>query len=398
MRLLRFLASFFLFCVGGGLAAIAQDVSIDGIRFGQNGDTTRFVLDLSKEIQPRIFLLSAPNRVVIDLPNTTWKQSNNVTASGVVEGYRHGLFSANVYRIVLDLNAAATVHKAFTLPARGGYGDRYVVDLKRSSQTQFNAAVKSTRANRMSAVAVTASAPTPPVVRRSDGKRVIVVDPGHGGVDPGTLGRGGANEKTITLKISKAIKRQLEATGRYKVYLTREKDIYIPHRRRFGKAKMVGADLFISVHVDSIKNPKVRGGTVYTLNEKASDSEAARLAAKENKSDVLAGVDLAETNNEVSNILIELAQRETMNSSARFAEILVPEMRQQVTMHKRGHRFANLLVLKSPDVPSVLVETGYITNKADARMLNSNEGARRISRAMSKAVDKYFETLVAQGR
>ena len=150
--------------------------------------------------------------------------------------------------------------------------------------------------------------------------------------------------------------------------------------------------------MDAIKNPKVRGGTVYTLNERASDKEAARLARKENKSDVLAGVDLGDTNDEVSSILIDLAQRETMNSSAQFAEILLPEMRKQVRMHKKGHRFANLLVLKSPDVPSILLETGYQTNKTDARMLNSRNGQRSISKAIRAAADKYFETLVAQGR
>jgi len=397
LRLLRNLASFFFLIVTATSTSWAQSATVDGIRFGHSGDTTRFVLDLSRETKPRIFLLSSPNRVVVDLPNTSWNQTTNVAASGVVEGYRHGLFSANVYRIVLDLKNAATVYKSFPLPARGGYGSRYVIDLKAASQTSFNAEVKASRAKRVVS-SVTTETVAIPQVRRKNGKRIIVVDPGHGGVDPGTLGRGGANEKTITLKISKAIKRQLEATGKYIVHLTRTKDIYIPHRRRFAHARSVGADLFISVHVDSINNPKVRGGTVYTLNEKASDKEAAMLAAKENKSDILAGVDLGETNNEVSNILIELAQRETMNSSARFAEILVPEMRRQVTMHKRGHRFANLLVLKSPDVPSVLVETGYITNKADARMLNSTDGARRISRAINSAVDRYFETLVAQGR
>lgn len=396
MRLLGLLASFFLIGLSFGGFAAAQETSIDGIRFGQNGDVTRFVLDLSKETKPRIFLLSNPNRVVIDLPGANWNQSRTVSASGVVEGYRHGLFSAGVYRIVLDLKTAATVHKSFPLPARDGYSNRYVIDLKPSGQGQFDQAVKASRANRVSRPTMTAVVPAQQP--RSDGKRIIVVDPGHGGVDPGSLGRWGPHEKSLVLKISRQIKKQLESTGRYKVYMTRNRDIYLPHRQRFGLAKRVGADLFISVHADSIANSKVRGGTVYTLNEKASDAEAARLAAKENRSDILAGVDLGETNDEVSNILIELAQRETMNSSARFAEILVPEMRHQVRMHKRAHRFANLLVLKSPDVPSVLVETGYITNKADARMLNSNEGARRISRAIQRGVDKYFETLVAQGR
>jgi len=397
LRWLNLLQSVFVVCSIVAGSAAAQDVSIDGIRFGKNGETTRFVLDISKDIQPKIFLLGSPNRIVVDLPKTSWKQTKTVNPSGVVEGYRHGLFSNDIYRIVLDLKAPATIHKSFPLPARGGYGHRYVIDLKPVKQGAFNAAVTATRANRVSAPVITATVATPPK-RRQDGRRVIVVDAGHGGVDPGTLGKRGEQEKKITLNISKVIKRELENTGRYKVYLTRDKDIYIKHRNRFGLARRTGADMFISVHVDAIKNTKVRGGTVYTLNENASDQEAARLAAKENKSDVLAGVDLADTNNEVSNILIELAQRETMNSSARFAEMLVPEMRQQVKMHKRGHRFANFLVLKSLDVPSILLETGYITNRSDVKMLQSRDGPRRIANGLRRALDRYFETLVAQGR
>lgn len=278
------------------------------------------------------------------------------------------------------------------MAARNGYSDRYVIDLKNAGNAEFTSAVAASRIERSRSIPQPVVAPITRAAR-SDNKRVIVVDAGHGGVDPGTLGRWGANEKVLTLKISREIKKELEATGRYKVYLTRDKDIYIPHRQRFGLARMVNADLFISVHVDAIANSKVRGGTVYTLNERASDKEAARLAAKENKSDILAGVDLAETNNEVSSILIDLAQRETMNSSAEYAEILVPAMRQEVRMHKTGHRFANFLVLKSPDVPSILLESGYQTNRADARMLNSAAGQKKIARAIKKATDRYFETL-----
>lgn len=398
MRILKPLTLILSFTLGLLTPLSAADVSISGLRFGTNGDKTRFVLDLSSSVEPRIFLLSSPSRVVIDLPEVSWDVGSDAKSLGVVEGYRHGLFSSDVYRIVLDLKENARVHKAFALPARQGYSDRYVIDLVPSNERDFAEAVSASRKERARTVAI---APSPtPVQRpaRADNKRIIVVDPGHGGVDPGTLGRYGPNEKILTLQISREIKKELEATGRYKVFLTRNKDIYLPHRQRFALAKRVGADLFISVHVDAIANPKVRGGTVYTLNERASDNEAARLAAKENKSDILAGVDLEETNNEVSSILIDLAQRETMNSSAEFAEILVPAMRTEVRMHRKAHRFANFLVLKSLDVPSILLETGYQTNKSDAQMLRSRDGQRRISRAIRKAADRYFETLVAQGR
>lgn len=379
-----------------GLAA--QDIKVADIRFGENGEATRFVLDVSAPVKPNIFLLANPSRVVIDMPEVQWQVGRSIEPKGIIAGFRHGLFSSGTYRIVLDLKKPAVVSKAFPLPARAGYSDRYVIDLKSTGSAAFTKAVKVSRAARMKVLKPTVSVAPPKIVRRTDNKRIIVIDAGHGGVDPGTLGRFGANEKILTLKISREIKRELEKTGRYKVYLTRNKDIYVPHRSRFALAKRVGADLFVSVHVDAIKNSKVRGGTVYTLNERASDKEAARLARKENKSDVLAGVDLAYTNDEVSSILIDLAQRETMNASAQFAEILLPEMRKQVRMHKKGHRFANLLVLKSPDVPSILLETGYQTNKADARMLNSRKGQRSISKALRIAADKYFETLVVQGR
>lgn len=398
--MLRILGPMMLLCLAVSSISqslFAQDVSISGLRFGKNGETTRFVLDLSSAVKPRIFLLSSPSRVVIDLPEVNWAVKNEAKALGAVAGYRHGLFSSDTYRIVLDLKQEAVVSKAFSLPARSGYTDRYVVDLRPANKREFSSAVAASRLERSRITTAEAPAAPRPAPRSTD-RRIVVVDAGHGGVDPGTLGRFGANEKILTLQISREIKKELEATGRYKVYLTRDKDVYIPHRKRFGLAREVGADLFISVHVDAIANPKVQGGTVYTLNETASDKEAARLAAKENKSDILAGVDLGETNNEVSSILIDLAQRETMNSSAEFAEILVPAMREEVRMHKKGHRFANLLVLKSPDVPSILLETGYQTNKSDARMLNSAAGQRRIAKAIRKASDRYFETLVAQGR
>lgn len=396
MSILRLVVALALLCFGGSVSVFAQDIDITGVRFGKNGQTTRFVIDVSAQIKPRIFMLASPRRLVIDIPRSNWKSQKTVKASGLVEKYRHGLFSTDTYRIVLDLKDPAIVQKSFSLPAGNGYSNRYVIDLKKTSQSDFLAAVKSSKPQIAKTVA---QAPVLDTEQKPyDGKRVIVVDAGHGGPDPGTLGRYGSNEKILTLKISREIKKELEKTGRYRVYLTRNKDIYIPHRKRFEVAKRLGADLFISVHVDSIANSKVRGGTVYTLNENASDKEAARLAAKENKSDILAGVDLAETNNEVSSILIDLAQRETMNNSAQFAEILVPEMRRQVRMHRKGHRFANFLVLKSPDVPSVLIETGYQTNKQDAKMLNSRDGQRRIAKAVSAGVNKYFDLQTALGR
>ena len=381
------------------LVGMAADVT--GLRIGQNGDVTRLVIDMKGKVTPQYFLLANPNRIVVDLPGANWRASRTLPATGVIDKYRHGKFSTDVYRLVIDLKSAATVKSAFSLPARDGYGPRFVIDIQPSTQAAFDAAVKSTRSVRprdQQPVRI----PLPDSdTGQSSGKgrkRVIVVDPGHGGVDPGAIGVLGVNEKVITLNLSRQIKRVLEATGRYRVFLTRDKDIYIAHRKRFDFARRVNADFFISIHADSIKNRNIRGGSVYTLNDRASDHEAALLAAKENKSDVIAGVDLGGTDDEVSSILIELAQRETLNYSAQFAEILVPEMRKQVRMLKTGHRYASLMVLRSPDIPSVLVETGYLSNREDARLLNSRTYQQKIARSMLNALDKYFEEMTALGR
>lgn len=380
-----------------GATVSAKDIDISGIRFGQNGDVTRFVLDVSEKASPSIFLLSDPYRVVIDLPEAEWRANEKVRTVGAVDGFRHGLFAPGVYRIVLDLKAPAIVKNSFHLAPRGNYGHRLVVDLEASNRQRFQAAVSASKKDRP----VIVSKATPDVVtprRRVSGKRIIVLDPGHGGPDPGNLGVIGVHEKHVVLKIARAVRDELERTGRYEVHMTRDRDIFHKVRERFRIARRHNADLFISIHADAISKPNVSGASVYNLSETASDKEAARLAARENKSDVIAGVNLEEADDDVSSILIELAQRETMNFSAQFAAILVSELQKDVPTLRRAHRFANLGMLKAPDVPSVLLEAGYLTNTRNANFLNSQDGQRRIARAVRRAIDRYFEQMVALGR
>lgn len=382
------------------LTVLSSSVSagdVTGVRFGQNGSTTRFVIDLTEATEPAIFMLADPYRVVIDLPNADWRAKSAVKPSGLVDGYRHGLFSEGQYRIVLDLKSPGVVSNAFTLPAARGYGPRYVVDLKPSSRDEFLAAVASSKRSRPT-VAVKSTPEVSSARRRNDGKKIIVLDPGHGGPDPGNLGVIGVHEKVITLAIARAVRDELNRTGRYEVHLTRDRDIFYKVRERFRIARRLNADLFISIHADSIKNSKVSGGSVYNLSETASDKEAERLAARENKSDLIAGLDLEATDDTVTSILIDLAQRETLNYSAQFAEILVAEMRKDVPVLKRTHRFANLGVLKAPDVPSVLLEAGYLTNRGNARFLNSAEGQKKIARAVRRAIDRYFGEVITAAR
>ncbi|WP_237051501.1 N-acetylmuramoyl-L-alanine amidase [Magnetospirillum sp. ME-1] len=235
------------------------------------------------------------------------------------------------------------------------------------------------------------SAPaTESVAKAKDGVPVIVIDPGHGGVDPGATGVSGTYEKHITLAMARELKTMLERNGRYRVHLTRDRDVFIRLRERIAIARAQGADLFISLHADAVQNPQIRGLSVYTLSRNASDAEAQALAEKENKADLIAGIDLTHESADVANILIDLAQRETMNRSAGFAAELVDEVGQEMDLLGNTHRFAGFAVLKAPDVPAVLVEMGYLSNEAEERMLRQPQYRARLAKSVAKAVERFF--------
>ncbi|WP_150290523.1 N-acetylmuramoyl-L-alanine amidase family protein [Sphingobium estronivorans] len=232
----------------------------------------------------------------------------------------------------------------------------------------------------------------PPVEGPRDASRpLVVIDAGHGGHDPGAINRvNGEREKDVTLAIARAIRDRLLQSGRVRVALTRDDDHFLVLQERYGIARMLNADLFISIHADSADNDAARGATVYTLSETASDREAARLAARENKADVLNGVNLGGQSEEVSSILIDLTQRESMNISVAFARLLQREGAPYVPFRGTAHRFASLIVLKAPDTPSVLFETGYISNTEDAAFLASKEGQANIAKGVARAIDVHF--------
>lgn len=248
--------------------------------------------------------------------------------------------------------------------------------------------------------------PIPPVARgislpkvegSTDASRpLVVIDAGHGGHDPGAInGETGEREKDLTLAIAQAIRDQLVKSGRIRVALTRDDDRFLVLQERYGIARKMNADLFISVHADSADNHDARGATIYTLSEVASDREAARLAARENRADVLNGVNLGGQTDAVSSILIDLTQRETMKESANFARLLQREGKPFMMFRPAFHRYASLMVLKAPDTPSVLFETGYISNTEDAAFLSSPEGRGGIARGVAKAVEIYFARRLA---
>lgn len=353
-----------------------------GLRLGQNGEITRFVLDLSESVPFEVKVLGDPDRAVVLLPEMRFaiEPGAGGQGQGVVRGYRVHVTEIGS-SVVLDLARPASVLAAFLIPPRDGAGHRLVVDLKPQGP------VEATSLTQLAALT------PPPPLRKPAARRVIVLDAGHGGIDPGTISAGGVYEKEITLAMAQEMRRRLLATGRYTVVMTRDSDVFLSLGERVRVAREAQADLFVSIHADSLGEKTHRGGTVYTLSQTASDKEAEALAARENKSDIIAGVDFGNQPKEVMSILIDLAQRETMNLSAQFAQVLSAEMGQRVAMNRNSHRFAGFRVLSAPDVPSVLVELGYLSNPKDEAMIRSPAGRAKFAEALTEAVDRYFATL-----
>jgi N-acetylmuramoyl-L-alanine amidase len=405
---------------GGHPGAVVSDV-----RVGTHESTTRFVMDMSAPVTARLFTLVNPYRVVIDLPEIGWRLPPRPlpAAKGLFAKVRYGLFKPGTTRVVIEVSHPVKVSFARFMAAPDGTGNRLVIDfVKTDAQSYLQAARsgssrKSVSATDLATVAAPAGVaaaaaepalaiPTPkptlaaliftppprkPGFRRE--KPLIVLDPGHGGADPGAIGAAGTYEKHVTLKAAREFKAHLEKSGRFRVVLTRHRDVYIPLRDRVAFGRESEADLFISLHADSIKRRHIRGLSVYTLSERASDQEAADLAEKENKADLIAGLDLSHETREVTNILIDLAQRETMNESARFASILVNEFKRQTKLLRNSHRFAGFRVLKAPDVPSVLVEMGFLSNREDEKALLKRAYRDRLGAALTKAVEAYFSRI-----
>ena len=232
--------------------------------------------------------------------------------------------------------------------------------------------------------------PAAPGAAKPDWRKMIVLDPGHGGVDPGAVAANGSYEKEVTLAMARELKRQLEASGRYRVALTRDGDVFVPLRERPARARAMNADLFISLHADSHEDRALRGLSVYTLSEKASDREADMLASRENRADALGGVNLATESDQVASILIDLAQRDTLNQSHRFAYTLVQEVGRDTLLLPKPQRSAGFAVLTSPDVPAALVEMGYLSQPQDFRLLTTPQHQKRLAAGLVRAIDSFF--------
>jgi N-acetylmuramoyl-L-alanine amidase len=351
------------------------------------------IIDLERTVDMRAFLLADPARVVIDLDEVNFQLPalTGQTGRGLVTAWRYGLFAANKSRIVIDLSSLALIDKAFMLEAVDQQPARLVIDLVKSDAAKFNAALSSPQGKFVqNTLPVQPPRLTPDP---ADTRPVIVIDAGHGGIDTGAASANGQQEKVIVLNFALKLKEKLEVTQKYRIVMTRNDDTFVPLGERVKLSREAKAALFISIHADSVatNGENVRGASIYTLSETASDADAARLAEKENKADAIAGIDLKDEPNEVADILIELTQRETRSFSNIFQKSLVDYMKSATRMHKDPTRAAALKVLRAHDVPSVLVELGYMSNSQDLSQLTNEAWRDRTSEAMSKAIEAYFK-------
>jgi len=363
------------------------------VRLGGDDEQTRLVVDLSQKIDVAAFTLADPYRVVIDLPQVNFQlpPKSGEHGRGLVKAFRYGLIMQGGSRIVLDAKGPVRVDKAFVLAAAEGQPARLVIDLVATDRDSFLRDIAlHDRAPRQSAASNKVSAT--PLEPSGDTRPLIVVDPGHGGIDSGTKSGSGQDEKDVVLSFGLMLRDGLEKTGKYRVAMTRSDDTFIPLNERVRFARAQNASLLISIHADSLPRGEgqAEGASIYTLSAHASDAEAARLAEVENKSDVIAGVDLSAEPNDVANILIDLAQRETKAFSLQFASAAVNELRPTTKLHLHPMKSAGFIVLKAPDVPSVLLELGYMSTKDDLKNLMSTEWRSRTADSLVHAVDAFF--------
>jgi N-acetylmuramoyl-L-alanine amidase len=369
---------------------------------GGDEGMTRFVMDFSRKVDLRAFTLADPYRVVIDLPQVTFNLPPKAGESGrgLVKAFRFGLVMQGGSRIVLDVGKPVRIEKAFAIDAQGGQPARVVVDLAATDRDSFMKGVAAEKPT-LRTGSTGAIEERPPELRHagSDPRPIVVIDPGHGGIDNGTVAATGMMEKQIVLDFALLLRDQLEQSGKYRVVMTRTDDTFIPLADRVRMARIRQASLFISIHADALKKGEgeAHGATIYTLSETASDAEAARLAENENRADVIAGIDLSHESTDVADILIDLAQRETKAYSVRFAKSLVAGMRKVARMHKNPLKSAGFKVLKAPDVPSVLIELGYVSNQADLKQLVSGSWQGKTAGAVAQTVDAFFGPRVAGG-
>ena len=370
-----------------GFAGDARAPVAVGVRLSQDATEARLVFDLSRSVDASASALASPDRIVVDMPEVNFQLDPSVGRVGetanasLVKDFRFGLLAPGKSRIVIDLARSACPAQVSARPiVEGEPAARLTIELKPCDPSAFAAIVRAPAVS--AAGAASAAVQAPPV---------IVLDPGHGGVDSGARGLHGVQEKTLVFDFCAELKRQLEATKRYSIVMTRDGDQYVDLDDRVDIARKANASLFISVHADTLsEDANVSGSTVYTVADRASDAEAARIAARENAADRKPGAGVRLQNPDVADILFDLKRRETRTYAHIFSRGLVDNLRGASKLNHNPERSAGFVVLKAPEFPSVLVELGYLSNPQDVQSLSSPEWRAKAAAAMVKAIDAFF--------
>ncbi len=359
---------------------------------------SRLVMDFDAKISIQTFYLENPFRVVIELPESIFNFAphNNLPANSLIPGFRYGVIAPGRSRIVLNASKPVLIEQSSVQPLQQGNRHRLIIDFVKTDIKTMRSAMFKQNSDTVFTGAVAYKGDRVRPTKRETGKFLIALDPGHGGIDGGARGRSRTMEKEITLSFSRHLTRSLERTGLFKVISTRTKDVFVSLNERVATARRNQADLFLSIHADSLNLSRIRGATVYTLSKTGSDELSMRLAESENRSDLIAGLSLPRENAQVTDILIDLTRRETKIFSVRIADLLVQHFQGGVTLIKNPHRSANFHVLKAPEVPSILLELGYLSNRQDEKLMQEPDWQKKAAKRVTDAMVSFFRQRMVQ--
>jgi N-acetylmuramoyl-L-alanine amidase len=402
-----------LICGAGGAHAaegLARPAA-SAAKVEESGDNARLTFEFSAPVEAAAaFVLAGPDRVIIDLPEVDFHldpqagkiggpgpaagtrrgRAARVKSTGLIASYRFGLFAPGKSRIVIDLGAPVRILRARSESADENGQTRFVIELCRTDRQSFRTAVQVARASLNTKANAQPREEPHSKGQEASPQPVVVIDPGHGGIDSGAMVNGFV-EKTLVFDFAKTLASKLAASHHFKIVLTRDEDVFIPLGERVKIAQANNATLFVSVHADTLSDTSdVSGATVYTVSDRASDAEAARIAEKENQADSVAGLDGQEDAGDVSDILFDLTRRETRAYSHVFARTLVNYWKVAGRLNKNPQRSAGFRVLKAPDVPSVLLELGYLSNEKDGLALSSPEWRDKAANRVAEAIEAFF--------
>ncbi|MGO4685499.1 N-acetylmuramoyl-L-alanine amidase [Hyphomicrobium sp. 2TAF46] len=390
-----------LFMLGSASAQAAE--ALDA-HLTITGRSTIFELTMSEGVTAQVFTLANPYRVVIDLPDLSFRldPAAGKKSAGLVSAFRYGQFAEHKSRVVIDTKGPVKINSANMTRLKGSSAVKLAIALMPMDAEAFGAGTGAMTHNAAyEPEAVNAAPENAPAARKPHGRPVIVIDPGHGGIDPGAIGANNVTEKTIVLAVAVQLKEALTKTGLYEVKMTRADDVFVSLDRRLAFSAENSADLFISLHADSIEEKSargaIRGATIYTLSGRASDEQARIMAEKENASDLIAGIENIdrEGGDQVKSILIDLLKRETSNFSADFSQVLSKRLGKTIAMSKIPRRSAAFKVLKQTHAPSVLVELGYLSNQTDEEQMLTAEWQSKVAASITDAVQIYFNKRTA---